>query len=215
MPIEKTKRAPRQLPAKREQDLLDAAQSLFFEKGVSATTTDEIAQKAGISKATLYRRYKDKQAIFEKIILDNSQKLAQELATIELDSLHPRQSLRQAALHIRERMTTPNYVDLMRQIIAEAHTQPELSRQAQKLMVSAVTPKFTAFFEKLIAANCMVHTHPSHAATTFALMAGAGYRPLLNALLDQAEEARRLDADLEMFFKGCQVTEQSKPLRAD
>lgn len=200
-----TKRPPRQLPPEREQELLDAAQSLFFEKGVAATTTDEIAHKAGISKATLYRRYKDKNEIFHKIILAGTAQLAQELAGIELDPAQPRQSLRRAAEHIRQRMTLPIYVDLMRQIIAEAHTQPELSRQAQKLMVSAITPKFTHFFQQLIANGQMVHSHPAQAATTFSLMAGAGFRPLLNALLDEAEEQARLASDLEMFFSGCRI----------
>jgi AcrR family transcriptional regulator len=199
------KRPPRQLPPEREQELLDAAQNLFFEKGVAATTTDEIAQKAGISKATLYRRYKDKNEIFTKIILAGTQQLSAELTTIELQAAQPRDALRRTAMHIRQRMTQPKYVDLMRQIIAEAHTQPELSRQAQKLMVSAATQKLTVFFQELIANGQMVHSHPPQAATTFALMAGAGFRPLLNALLDEVEENARLESDLDMFFNGCQI----------
>ena len=38
----------------RPQQLLDAALMLFVEKGFAATRAEEVAQRAGVSKGTLY-----------------------------------------------------------------------------------------------------------------------------------------------------------------
>jgi TetR/AcrR family transcriptional regulator len=38
----------------RPQELLEAALTLFVEKGFAATRAEEVAQRAGVSKGTLY-----------------------------------------------------------------------------------------------------------------------------------------------------------------
>jgi AcrR family transcriptional regulator len=46
-----------------------AAENLFLENGVEATSLDEIARNAGYSKATLYAYFKSKADIWNKILL--------------------------------------------------------------------------------------------------------------------------------------------------
>ncbi|MBN2345160.1 MAG: TetR/AcrR family transcriptional regulator [Candidatus Aminicenantes bacterium] len=45
---------------KRRNDIVDAAEALFFSKGYEAVTLDEIADKAELSKGTLYLYFKNK-----------------------------------------------------------------------------------------------------------------------------------------------------------
>lgn len=52
---------------KRSQ-VLDAARSLFSQFGLNKVTTDDISRHAGISKATLYKVYSNKQEIFDEVI---------------------------------------------------------------------------------------------------------------------------------------------------
>lgn len=50
--------------AQREGDILNAAQGLFFTKGVAGTTIDDIANKADISKGAVYLHFKTKDEIY-------------------------------------------------------------------------------------------------------------------------------------------------------
>jgi len=52
----------------RPQELLDAALSLFIEKGFAAARTDEIAARAGVCKGTLYLYFDSKEELLRELI---------------------------------------------------------------------------------------------------------------------------------------------------
>lgn len=52
----------------RRDSIIDAAESLFFTKGFPATTIDEIAAAAELSKGTIYLYFKTKEEIFVAIV---------------------------------------------------------------------------------------------------------------------------------------------------
>ena len=52
----------------RPQELLDAALDLFVEKGFAATRSEEVAQRAGVSKGTLYLYYPSKEELLKEVI---------------------------------------------------------------------------------------------------------------------------------------------------
>jgi TetR/AcrR family transcriptional regulator len=53
----------------RREEILDAAQHVFFEKGLYAATMDEIAEKAELSKGTLYLYYKSKEDLYLAVMM--------------------------------------------------------------------------------------------------------------------------------------------------
>jgi len=55
----------------RPQELLDAALALFVEKGFAATRAEEVAQRAGVSKGTLYLYYPSKEELFKAVVRQN------------------------------------------------------------------------------------------------------------------------------------------------
>ena len=63
----------------RPQELLDAALELFGEKGFAATRTDDVAERAGVSKGTLYLYYPSKEELLKAVI---SQRLSVEIAAV-------------------------------------------------------------------------------------------------------------------------------------
>jgi AcrR family transcriptional regulator len=62
----------------RPQELLDAALELFVEKGFAATRAEEVAQRAGVSKGTLYLYYPSKEELFKAVVRQNLSNLIAE-----------------------------------------------------------------------------------------------------------------------------------------
>jgi AcrR family transcriptional regulator len=70
----------RRAPAERPGEILDAALALFVEKGFAATRLDDVAARAGLSKAAIYLYFQDKTALFQGVV---RQAVAANLGTVE------------------------------------------------------------------------------------------------------------------------------------
>lgn len=66
------------------EKISSAASKLFIEKGVVATTVDEIAKAAGYSKATLYVYFENKEEIFFSLVYKHMQNLYKTIEDITL-----------------------------------------------------------------------------------------------------------------------------------
>lgn len=53
----------------RKEEILDAAQKVFFAKGLASATMDEIAETAELSKGTLYLYYKSKEDMYLAVLM--------------------------------------------------------------------------------------------------------------------------------------------------
>lgn len=63
-------------PAKDEA-ILEGARRCFFEDGFSSTTMENVAARAGVSKVTVYKRFEDKEALFEAVVRREMAKMEQ------------------------------------------------------------------------------------------------------------------------------------------
>jgi TetR/AcrR family transcriptional regulator len=70
----------------RREEIIDAAQQVFFEKGLFMATMDDIAEKAELSKGTLYLYYKSKEDLYLAVTMRGMQLLL-ELFQSVLDSV--------------------------------------------------------------------------------------------------------------------------------
>ena len=52
----------------RPQEILEAALALFAEKGFAATRMDDIAERARVSKGTIYLYFDGKEAVFRALV---------------------------------------------------------------------------------------------------------------------------------------------------
>jgi TetR/AcrR family transcriptional repressor of mexJK operon len=52
----------------RDARLLDVATNLFMERGFDGTSMDAVAEAAGVSKPTVYARYRDKRDLFAAVL---------------------------------------------------------------------------------------------------------------------------------------------------
>jgi AcrR family transcriptional regulator len=91
------RRRSRMTSAARREQLLQVGRSLFAERGFEATSVEEIAAKAGVSKPVVYEHFGGKEGLYAVIVDREMQKL---LGMVEgaLTGDHPRHLLEQAAL---------------------------------------------------------------------------------------------------------------------
>ena len=66
------KKEPRSV---HRENIVSAASTLFMERGIAATSMDDIAKAAGYSKATLYVYFENKEEIVGILVLNSMKKL--------------------------------------------------------------------------------------------------------------------------------------------
>ncbi len=102
------KRTKAEAEATREA-LLDAAEVIFLERGVSRTSLEQIARQAGMTRGAVYWHFKNKSDLFHAMLDRVKMPLRQLLDDVE-DAEQPRaplESLRLATLHALERLQRP------------------------------------------------------------------------------------------------------------
>jgi len=68
-----------------KQRILDEALTLFSEKGYANVFVADIAEKVGIKAPSLYKHYKNKQAIFDAIIEEMNRRFLEEAGNLQIN----------------------------------------------------------------------------------------------------------------------------------
>ena len=104
----------------RETEILTAALDVFLRTGYGATTVDELASAAQVTKRTLYAYYGDKAEVFAAMV-------RQLAAAVSLDAASDRDTLETLAARIVSRLHSDELVGLHQLVIAESTRFPELA----------------------------------------------------------------------------------------
>ncbi|MBA2415702.1 MAG: TetR/AcrR family transcriptional regulator [Geodermatophilaceae bacterium] len=80
----------------RRRQLLDVGRVLFAERGYEATSIEEIATRAGVSKPVVYEHFGSKEGLYG-LVVDREMQLLLDRFTSVLSGGHPRELLEQAA----------------------------------------------------------------------------------------------------------------------
>ncbi|MEO7803531.1 MAG: TetR/AcrR family transcriptional regulator [Actinomycetota bacterium] len=81
----------------RREQLLDVARLVFAEKGYDATSIEEIAKRADVSKPVVYEHFGGKEGIYQVVVHREMQRLLARV-TASLGATHPKIMLEQAAV---------------------------------------------------------------------------------------------------------------------
>jgi AcrR family transcriptional regulator len=113
----------------RPQELLDAALAAFVEKGYMATRLEDISQRAGVAKATLYRYYENKLDLFKAVVSNSLVAGFDEIAQAQAGKpLSAKERLTGLLTAFMARVTDSPLSGIPKLIIAEAGNQPEVAR---------------------------------------------------------------------------------------
>ncbi|MCU1690321.1 MAG: TetR family transcriptional regulator [Pseudonocardiales bacterium] len=81
----------------RREQLLEVGRSLFAERGFEATSIEEIALRAAVSKPVVYEHFGGKEGLYA-VVIDREMQALMERITSTLTAGHPRVMLEQAAM---------------------------------------------------------------------------------------------------------------------
>jgi AcrR family transcriptional regulator len=113
----------------RPQEILEAALQVFAEKGFAAARMDEIAQRARVSKGTIYLYFESKEAVFRALIQATLVRRVTDLVALVRDHKGPvAPLLRELLLRLGHFLSTSDLVMLPKMVIAEAGNFPDLAR---------------------------------------------------------------------------------------
>ena len=121
--------------ASKDEAILHAAGDLFMERGYEGVSLDAVAQRAGVSKATIYARYVDKDALFAAVLRHECER------AVSPDSFYPapdqpvRDTLILLATRFLDLVTGEKAMQMNRILVAETGRAP---RMAQLFFETAV-----------------------------------------------------------------------------
>jgi AcrR family transcriptional regulator len=102
--------------ARRQQEILEAAKEVFFEKGIHRATVDDVAAQAEVSKGTVYLYFQSKESILAHLLLEGLSILLSQLkaAYASQEPLSAEKHLRQLVeAYWQFAQTHPNYFRLL------------------------------------------------------------------------------------------------------
>ncbi|CAA7619204.1 TetR/AcrR family transcriptional regulator [Magnetospirillum sp. UT-4] len=114
--------------AAKRAAILDAAQACFLESGYAGTSMDQMAARAGVSKATIYAHFQGKDELFGAIICrrcdDEADGLGAVAATPGQDA---RAALTAAGRQLLDMFLSPEVLRIYRVVVAESARHPDLA----------------------------------------------------------------------------------------
>jgi TetR/AcrR family transcriptional regulator, mexJK operon transcriptional repressor len=148
----------------RRAEIMLAAEDVFIEHGYANTTMDAVAARAGASKATFYKHFGSKEALFADIVHSR----VPDITAASNEMLHCDRTLQAVlvewGLKILERVTAPRAVALYKLIISELPRSPELARIFYAQGPVAVRQQLSDFL-RTATNNRQLRCHdPDHAA---------------------------------------------------
>jgi len=117
----------------RKNQIVEVATSLFAKKGFKGTTTREIAARAGISEAVIFRHFSKKEALYTAIINRKcGDKDGQSLLLKALEGKEGREVFREVASHlIGEQKKDPTFLRLLMYSALEEHRLSDIFFQTR------------------------------------------------------------------------------------
>jgi TetR/AcrR family transcriptional repressor of mexJK operon len=127
--------------ARKHREILEAATELFLKDGYHATSLDDVAGLASVSKQTIYNHFPDKESLFRTVVLSVGEISSGfiERAVIPLAvNGDPEAGLRKFASDYIATVMQPRVLELRRLVIAESGRFPDLARAYYDLVPEPV-----------------------------------------------------------------------------
>ncbi len=124
----RAKDKPLTLTERKREDILRAAAEAFRHDGVRGASTDAIAERAGVSKRTLYNHFASKDALFDAVIERYWQRFSKSFESATDSELDLESRIVALCLPRLQVLLDPELVGFFRAVLGESMRTPELAR---------------------------------------------------------------------------------------
>lgn len=117
----------RRTPEERPRQILEAGLAVFGEQGLAAARLDDIAERAGISKGTIYLYFQSKDDLFREVIRDAYAEVVEVVEVPETED--PQADLFTFCRSYWSILRSPRFETVHRLVLAESQAFPEVSQE--------------------------------------------------------------------------------------
>lgn len=151
------------------QTIVEAATELFVELGFKATTMDKVAQRAKISKLSIYRHFENKEALFSAAIAAHCHQFSPQ-ALIEGIDGSPEDQLIMVGSSLLRTLLSPDVRSVEAMIMADKTNQKSLSKLHYEAGPAFVIAQIEALLRQLHAKAILNVPDPLQSARLFAAL---------------------------------------------
>jgi AcrR family transcriptional regulator len=152
------------------QTIVEAASELFAELGFQATTLDKVAQRAKISKLSIYRHFENKEALFSAAIVAGCQQLFAPQALSEGVDGSVEDQLMAAGTLLLRTLLRPDVSSVEAMVMADKTNQKSLSKLHYEAGPAHVIAQIEALLRQLHAKTLLNVPDPLQSARLFAAL---------------------------------------------
>lgn len=172
--------------AVRRNEILDAAEQLFVTKGFDKTSTNDILERVGIARGTLYYHFGSKEEILDAIIQRMSETLVKRAAGVAAQKEKP------VLERLTEMMLALNVdSELGHEIMEQVH-KPQNALMHQKMqegLLAGIRPLITGLIEEGIAQGLCQTDYPAQAAEMMLLYSNTAFDAMAEHSRDEEKIA--------------------------
>lgn len=202
--------------AERRRRVIDAAEAIFLVEGYRATTMDEVARRAGMSKKTLYQVFPTKEVLFEALLADRMKILH---LPIEDTNQPIETALADLLCRTAEFLLGARQIAMARLMISEYHRSPALTEALARAIPASGRISVARWLTLQCSRGNLTLDDPERAAGMLIGMVAGDW--LFGSLLGKiqpptkAEIATRVERAIGIFLRGIQESAVPPPRRSD
>ena len=191
----------------RQKKILAAAIESFAEKGFSATSTKEIAQKAGVAEGTIFRHYKTKKHLLMSIVTPMMIKLMAPIIIKDINKVlnHHHETFEDfvRAMIDNRKKFLENNIKIIKIFIQEIPFHPELKEQYMEHVGSKVFTRLRQIVEHYQEKGQIIKL-PTDTVIRLTGSTIIGYFVTRYGILPNADwdEEAEIDATVQFLMKG-------------
>jgi AcrR family transcriptional regulator len=181
-------RSGRPRSERAHQAILTAARELLIEKGFAAMRLEHVAARAGVGKATIYRRWASKEALAQDLL---SHLAAPHIAVA--DTGNTREELLAAVINPMRAVTETDFGPVIRALLSQIASNPSLGDPFRASVVEARRAEVTRVIQRGIARGDLRADADAGVATEL-LVGPVYFRLMFGGVLDHDFAERVVDS---------------------